>query len=77
MDDDLYGPEHVFDRVLAHRYSGAALVGKFPATVYLARSDRTVRVREVPPETWSGSITGGRDDGCRRRSRALPQEIPA
>ena len=58
-DDDLYGPEHVFDLVLAHGYSGGALVGKFPATVYLARGDRTVRIREVPPETWSGSVTGG------------------
>ena len=58
-DDDLYGPEHLWDLVLARDYSGAALVGKFPATVYLARSDRTVRVREVLPETWSVSITGG------------------
>ena len=58
-DDDLYGPEHLWDLVLAREYSGAALVGKFPATVYLARADRTVRVREVPPETWSGSVTGG------------------
>ena len=58
-DDDLYGPEHVWDLVLAREYSGAALVGKFPATVYLAHADRTVRVREVPPETWSRSVTGG------------------
>ena len=58
-DDDLYGPEHLWDLVLANEYSGAALVGKFPATVYLARADRTVRAREVPPETWSESITGG------------------
>ena len=58
-DDDLYGPEHLWDLVLAHEYSGAALVGKFPATVYLARCDRTVRQRRVPGETWSRSITGG------------------
>ena len=42
-DDDVYGPEHLWDLVLAHEYSGAALVGKFAATVYLARCDRTVR----------------------------------
>lgn len=58
-DDDLYGSEHLWDLVLAREYSGAALVGKFPATVYLAHAECTVRVREVPPEVWSGSITGG------------------
>ena len=58
-DDDLYGPEHLWDLVLAHEYSGAALVGKLPATVYLARLDRTVRTRSVPGEVWSHSIGGG------------------
>ena len=58
-DDDLYGPEHLWDLVLAHGYSGAALVGKFPATVYLARAGCTVRQRAVASETWSRSITGG------------------
>ena len=58
-DDDVYGAEHLWDLVLAHEYSGAALVGKFPATVYLARRDRTVRRRQVLNESWSRSITGG------------------
>ena len=58
-DDDVYGAEHLWDLVLAHEYSGAALVGKFPATVYLARPDRTVRRRRVRTECWSRSITGG------------------
>ena len=58
-DDDLYGPDHILDLVLAHGYSGAGLVGKCPATVYLARPDRTVRCRRSPSETWSRSITGG------------------
>ena len=58
-DDDLYGAEHLWDLALAREYSGAALVGKFPATVYLARADRTVRRRRVRSETWSSSITGG------------------
>ena len=58
-DDDVYGAEHLWDLVLAHEYSGAALVGKFPATVYLAARDRTVRCRRVRSETWSRSITGG------------------
>ena len=58
-DDDLYGPEHLWDVALAREYSGAALVGKFPATVYPTRGDRTVRRRRVPGETWSSAITGG------------------
>lgn len=58
-DDDVYGPEHLWDLVLAHQYSGAALVGKFPATVWLARRDLTVRRRAVASETWSRAITGG------------------
>ena len=58
-DDDVYGAEHLWDLVLAHEYSGAALVGKFPATVYLAARDRTVRRRRVRSETWARSITGG------------------
>ena len=42
-DDDLYGPEHIWDLVLAQEYSQAPLVGKGAEFVYLAASDRTVR----------------------------------
>ncbi len=42
-DDDLYGPHHLWDLVLAAEYSGAALVGKTSEYVYLAGTDRTVR----------------------------------
>ena len=42
-DDDLYGPHHLWDLVLAAEYSGAALVGKVSEYVYLAGVDRTVR----------------------------------
>lgn len=42
-DDDLYGPDHLWDLVLAAEYSGAALVGKVSEYVYLAGADRTVR----------------------------------
>ena len=82
-DDDLYGPEHLWDLALAREYSGAALVGKFPATVYLARADRTVRRRRVPSETWSSSITGGtmligREDLERAGGwRRLPRHVDA
>lgn len=42
-DDDLYGPHHLWDLVLASEYSGAALVGKGSEYVYLAGADRTIR----------------------------------
>ncbi len=42
-DDDLYGPDHLWDLVLAHEYSQAPLVGKAAEFVYLAASNRTVR----------------------------------
>ena len=84
-DDDVYGPEHLWDLVLAREYSGAALVGKFPATVYLARIDRTVRRRPVRNETWARSITGGtmlvaraeleRAGGWRRVRRHVDQAL--
>ena len=41
-DDDIYGPEHLWDLVLAHEYSRAPLVGKGAEFVYLAGSDVTL-----------------------------------
>ena len=82
-DDDAYGPEHLWDLVLAREYSGAALVGKFPATVYLSRPDRTVRRRAVAAETFSCGVSGGalllgRADLARAGGwRALPRHVDA
>ena len=42
-DDDFYGPEHIWDLVLAHEYSLATLVGKAAEYVYLEGADRTLR----------------------------------
>lgn len=42
-DDDWYGSDHLWDLVLAHEYSGAALVGKAPEFLYLADLDITIR----------------------------------
>ena len=42
-DDDFYGPEHLWDLVLAHEYSKASLVGKAAEYVYLEGADRTLR----------------------------------
>lgn len=42
-DDDAYGPEHIWDLVLARVYSQAQLVGKSGGFVYLAESNLTIR----------------------------------
>jgi hypothetical protein len=41
-DDDWYGPEYLFDLVLATVYSGASLVGKFSEFVFLEGNDVTI-----------------------------------
>ncbi len=73
-DDDRYGPEHVWDLVLARQYSGATVVGKGAEFVYLEPRDLTVRRRMgselytdvvaggtmlCPAATWSPSAAGG------------------
>ncbi len=57
-DDDFYGPEHVWDLVLAHRYAGATVAGKPADFVYLATEDLTVR-RGMAAEVYSDVVAGG------------------
>ena len=60
-DDDLYGPEHLWDLVLAHEYSRAPLVGKGAEFVYLAGSDVTLHRFRGEGERYitTQSIAGG------------------
>ena len=58
-DDDEYGPWHVHDLVLAHGYSGATVVGKFPSAVYLEELDQTVWRDDHPPERFDARVAGG------------------
>lgn len=59
-DDDLYGPNHVWDLVLAHEYTGAEMVGKGLQTLYLAGSHRTIRYCLDNAETYrSPHLSGG------------------
>ena len=46
-DDDLYSSRHLSDLATAHRESGATVVGKMLEYVYLASSNRTIRL-ETP-----------------------------
>ena len=78
-DDDFYGPEHLWDLVLAHEYSRAALVGKGAEYVYLANSDRTVHRFRNRAERLSASMAGGAMMIARHRLDELIgwREIPA
>lgn len=57
-DDDLYGPDHVWDLVLAHEYSGAQLVGKDMEFVFLGKTNQTVRQWPVARETFCRHVSG-------------------
>ena len=57
-DDDLYGPEFVWDLVLARSFSGAQVVGKQAEHVYLEPYDVTVR-RGLGVEDYSEQVAGG------------------
>lgn len=58
-DDDFYGPEHLWDLVLAHEYSLDCLVGKAAEYVYLEDSDRTIHRFRDRSERRSASLAGG------------------
>jgi hypothetical protein len=58
-DDDVYGPEHVWDLVLARQYSGAQVVGKALDWVYLESQDVTVFRPVYPAEKYADFVAGG------------------
>jgi hypothetical protein len=57
-DDDRYGPEHVWDLVLAHHYSGATVVGRGAEFVYVEPDYLTVR-RRMGAEFYTDTVAGG------------------
>lgn len=57
-DDDFYGPEHVWDLVLARMYSGAQIVGKRAEYVFLERAGCTVH-RKLVAENYVPVVAGG------------------
>ena len=58
-DDDIYGPEHIWDLVLAWQYSGAQIVGKALDWVYLESSDTTVFRPTYAAEKYTDFVAGG------------------
>ncbi len=58
-DDDWYAEDHLWDLVLAHEYSGAALVGKAAEFLFLADLGITIRRFARDAETSDRRITSG------------------
>lgn len=58
-DDDYYGPEHIWDLVLARQYSGAEVVGKTLDWIHLVSSDVTVFRPTYPAEKYADFVAGG------------------
>ncbi len=58
-DDDFYGPEHIWDLVLAREYSGAQIVGKALDWIYLESQDSTVFRPTYAAEKYADFVAGG------------------
>ena len=58
-DDDHYGPEHVWDLVLARQYSGAQVVGKALDWIHLEAEDVTAFRPVYGAEKYAGFVAGG------------------
>jgi hypothetical protein len=58
-DDDFYGPEHIWDLVLARQYSGAELVGKALDWIYVESEDATVFRPVFDAEKYTDFVAGG------------------
>jgi hypothetical protein len=58
-DDDIYGPEHVWDLVLARQYSGAQLVGKALDWIHVESEHATVFRPVFPAEKYADFVAGG------------------
>lgn len=58
-DDDFYGPEHVWDLVVARMYSGATLVGKALDWIHIESVGTTAFRPEYAAESYESFVAGG------------------
>lgn len=58
-DDDFYSRDHIWDLVIAERYSGAELVGKALDWIYLADEDTTLFRPTYAAEKYGKFVAGG------------------
>jgi hypothetical protein len=58
-DDDFYGPEHIWDLVLARQYAGAEIVGKALDWIHLESEGVTVFRPTYAAEKYADFVAGG------------------
>jgi len=58
-DDDLYGPNYLFDQIVAHQYARAAIVGKHTYLAYLRSSDQVIERFPGHEHSYVASLAGG------------------
>lgn len=58
-DDDIYGPQHIWDLVLARHYSGAQIVGKALDWIHVESENVTVFRPTYPAEKYAPFVAGG------------------
>jgi hypothetical protein len=58
-DDDIYGPEHIWDLVVARAVSGATVVGKPAQVVLLEQQGVTVRRDRPSADVYGRVVAGG------------------
>jgi len=58
-DDDIYGPEHIWDLVIARALSGATVVGKAAEFVLLDQMGITVRRGGMASDAFNRVVAGG------------------
>lgn len=79
-DDDLYGPNHLDDLVVALGYSRATMVGRWSTVTYIERDDQTVHSDLERQERWATHLPGAttliHGDVLRRlRWRQVPNAV--
>ena len=58
-DDDIYGPEHLWDLIVARVLSGATVVGKASEFVMLDQLGILIRRTNMPSDTYDRVVAGG------------------
>ena len=58
-DDDIYGPEHVWDLVVGRAISGASVVGKAAQFVWLEQQGTTIRRGRPTADVYGKVVAGG------------------
>jgi len=57
-DDDMYGPNHLWDAIMSMKYSGAGLFGRTPTMTWLSETEELLLRPFGPEEMYNKYIIG-------------------